>query len=134
MLIALPGVLVDGTTPAAFTPTRADVNVYQGQDTTVQVTVTGSSGNPISLAGYTATMTVRDRLLPVSGLPSISILYAGTLTTPAQGVVTFTIPGTDLKSLSLQSYFYDVFLRSTGGTRDEVVPTGLFTVNAAVGA
>lgn len=134
MIVNVPGVIVDGTTPLSASPARADLVVYQGQDTSVVVTVTGSNGTAVNVTGYTATLTVKDRLLPATGAPKYSKTYTGTLTTPASGVITFTIPGSDLKAMNLQSYFWDVFITSGTGSRDEVVPTGLVTVNASIGA
>lgn len=134
MLLIIPGVLVDGTSPVTATPARSDINVYQGVDTTVQVSVTGSNGAAFNLTGYTATMVVKDRVLPTSGQPRTSLSYSGTISSPTTGVITFSVPGSDLKALQLVGYWWDVFVTSGANKRDEVVPTGTMTVNVAVGA
>lgn len=131
MQLSVPGVVVDGTSPVIAIPARVDVVVYQGQDTVVSVPVVGSNGSTFSLAGFTAKLVIKDRLLPSSGTPTTSKSYTGTIST---NVATFTIPGSDLKALSLVGYWWDVFITSGSGARDEVVPTGTMTVNAAVGA
>lgn len=134
MLVSVKGVIVDGSTPITATPTRADLVLYQGQDTTIQITVTGSNGTAINITGYSATLTLKDRLLPTQGTPAVAKTYLATLTSPTTGVMTFSIPGADLKALSLISYWWDVFTTNGSGGRDEVVPTGLVTMNVAVGA
>lgn len=135
MQINLPGVLVDGTAPVTATPARQDVVVYQGVDTAIRVTVTGSNGLPIDLTGYTGALVVKDRLLPAEGQPRVTKgPYPAVLTSPALGIITFTVPGTDLKGLNLVGYWYDVFVTSSTAKRDEVVITSTMTVNAAVGA
>lgn len=133
MQINVPGVLVDGTSPITSVPVRTDIVVYQGVDTIVQVTVLNSIGAPVNITGYTATLTVKDRVLPASGTATTVRTYAAALTTPASGIMQFTIPGTDLKALQLIGYWWDVFI-TNAGKRDEVVLTGLMTVNMAVGA
>jgi hypothetical protein len=133
MQLNLSGVLVDGTTGTTV-PTRQDIVVYRGVDTSVQVTVKNTAGTAVNLTGYSATLKVKDRLLPAQGNPQLNVSYAATLTDPTNGVVTFTIPGTDLKNMNLVGYWYDVFIASATSKRDEVVPTGTMTVNAAVGA
>lgn len=134
MQINLPGVLVDGTTPVTATPIRQDIVVYQGVDTVVQVTVTGSNGTALNVTGYSGVLTIKDRLLPTEGQPRISRTYVATLVTPASGIISFTIPGIDLKGLNLVGYYYDVFITSGTAKRDEVVQTSTMTVWAAVGA
>lgn len=134
MQLNVPGVIVDGTTPLTTTPTRADLVVYQGQDTVVQVTVTGSNGTAVNLTGYSAALVVKDRLLPTSGTPQWNKTYVGTLTSPTTGVVQFSIPGSDLKQMLLLGYWWDVFVTSGAAKRDEVVPASTMTVNPAPGA
>lgn len=134
MLVNVVGVLVDGTAPITAVPAPTNLVLYQGQDTIVQVTVTGSTGLPINLTGYAAALVLKDRLLPSTGQARTSSTYAASLTSPSTGVMQFTIPGIDLKNLQLVGYFWDVFVTSSTNKRDEVVPTGTLTVSAAVGA
>lgn len=138
MQINLPGVIVDASvpTPPATTavPARQDIVVYQGVDTVIQVTVTGSNSVAFNLTGYTAQLTIKDRVLPSEGQPRFAKTYAGTLTNPTAGVVQFSIPGSDLKALNLVGYWYDAFVTSGAGKRDEVVQTSTVTVWAALGA
>jgi len=133
MQLNIPGVVVDGTSPITATPARSDIVVYQGQDTVIQVTITGSTGVATNITGWSGTLTVKDRLLPNQGTPAVVKTYTATLTSPSSGVMQFSIPGSDLKALQLISYWWDVFV-TNAGKRDEVVPTGLMTVNVAVGA
>lgn len=134
MIINVAGVVVDGTTPVTATPTRVDLNAYQGVDLIVQVTVTGSNGTATNLTSWSGTLVLKDRLLPAQGTPAVVKSYTASLTSPTTGVMQFAIPGSDLKALLLISYWYDVFTTNATGKRDEVVPTGLMTVNVAVGA
>lgn len=131
MQLSIPGVIVDGSSPVTATRARADVVVYQGEDVSVVVTVTGSNGTAFSLAGYTATLTLKDRLLPSQGTPKTANTYSGTI---ASNTATFTIPGTDLKTLLQVSYWWDVKVTSGAGKNDFVVLDSLMTVNPAVGA
>jgi hypothetical protein len=133
VFINVPGVVIDGTTPVTATPARADIVVYQGVDLTLQVTITGSNGAATNITGWSGTLTIKDRLLPPQGTPAVNKTYSATLTSPSTGVMQFAIPGSDLKALGLQSYWWDVFT-AVAGKRDEPVPTGLMTVNVAVGA
>lgn len=133
MQLNLSGVLVDGTA-GNNTPTRQDIVVYKGVDTVIQVTVQNTALAAVNLTGYTATLVVKDRLLPAQGTPKWNVSYTGTISSPTSGVITFTIPGTDLKNMNLVGYWYDVFITSAASKRDEVVPTGTMTVNHAVGA
>lgn len=134
MQLNVPGVILDGTTPATASLARADLVVYQSTDTVIQVTVTGANGTAFNLTGYTATLTVKDRLLPTSGTPQWNKTYSGTLTNPTGGVVQFTIPATDLKAMLLQGYWWDVFVTSGAGKKDPVVLASTLTVNATPGA
>ena len=134
MLINIPGVVVDGTAPVTAVPARTDLLVYQGVDTFLAVTVTGSNGTAINLTSGIGVLTIRDRVMPNQGTPSVLQTYVAVLTTPAAGLMTFTVPGAFIKSLVLKSYFYDVFLTNSGGFRDEVVPTSQFSVQQAIGA
>jgi hypothetical protein len=134
MIITVPGVIIDGTTPVTATPARLDIVVYQGVDTTIIVPITGSNGVATNITGWTGTLTLKDRLLPNQGKPAVLNTYAATLGTPTLGIMTFTIPGTDLKSLQLISYWWDVFTLNASSKRDEPVPYSLMTVNVAPGA
>lgn len=131
MILNVPGVMVDGTSPITATPARSDLVVYQGVDTSIVVTVTGSTGLAFPLTSYTAVLTIKDRVLPSTGAPQVTKTYTGSI---ASNVITFNIPGSDLKTLLLVGYWWDVFVTSGTNKRDEVVPTGLMTVNLAVGA
>jgi hypothetical protein len=133
MQINVPGCLLDGSTPATTTPVRTDINLYQGVDTVIQVTVTGANGAVVNITGYTGVLALKDRVLPTSGTPTTSKTYNATLTNPAAGIMQFTIPGIDVKNLSLVGYWWDVFV-TNAGKRDEVVLTGTATVNMTVGA
>ena len=134
MLYNIPGVVVDGTSPVTAIPARTDLLVYQGVDTFLAVTVTGSSGAAINIATGIGVLTIRDRVMPNQGAPSVLQTYVAVLTTPAAGLMTFTVPGSFIKGLVLKSYFYDVFFTNSSGFRDEVVPVSQFTVNQAIGA
>ncbi len=134
MQLNIAGVVIDGSTPVTATPARTDVVVYQGVDVTVQVTITGSNGAATNITGWSGTLTIKDLLLPVEGTPAVVQTYPATLTNPTGGVMTFTVPGTAIKAMLLKSYWWDVFTTNNSGKRDEPVPTGLWTVNAAVGA
>lgn len=131
MLIALQGVLVDGSTPVIYTPTVQPINVYQGVDTIVQVGMVSSNGNTLNITGWTGAMVVKDK--PPGMTPSYTQTYSATLSNPTGGIMQFSIPGVTLKGLSLQSYYFDVFTTNSGN-RDEVVLTGTMTVNGAIGA
>lgn len=131
MIVNVPGVLVDGTTPVTSTPARLDVVVYQGVDLTVVVNVTGSNGAAATLTGGTGALTVKDRVLPATGAPKVKKTYPATVGT---NTLTCTVPAADLKALDLVSYWWDVMYTSAAGKTDEVVPSGLMTVNFAVGA
>ncbi len=133
MQINLAGVLVDGSA-VTVSPARTDINVYQGVDTVIQVSVTNSAATIADLTSYTALLTIKDRVLPTAGTPSVSKTYTATISAPTTGVMKFSIPGSDLKALSLVGYWYDVMVTSGASKRDEVVPTGTMTVNLAAGA
>lgn len=130
MVVNVPGVLVDGTSPVTASPARADLEVYQGVDLTVVVPVTGSNGASVTLTGGSGALTIKDRVLPATGAPKVKRTYAATVGTNS---LTFNVPGADLKSLDLVGYWWDVML-TLGGKTDEVVPSGLMTVNFAAGA
>ena len=134
MIYNVPGVVVDGTVPATATPSRTDLLAYQGVDTFLVVAVTGSNGTAVNLTGYTATLTIRDRVMPNQGAPSVLQTYAATLTTPLSGIMTFAIPGAFLKSLILKTYWFDIFTTNVGGFRDEVVLTSMISIQQALGA
>ena len=134
MLFNIAGVVADGTTPVTATAARTDLMVYQGVDTFLAVTVTGSSGVPINLTSCVGVLTIRDRVMPNQGTPSVLQTYVATLTAPATGLMTFIVPGAFIKALLLKSYFYDVFLTNASGYRDEVIPVSQFSVQQSIGA
>lgn len=131
MTITVPGVIVDGTAPVTATPARSDVVVYQGVDTTFVVPVTGSNGSAATLTGGTGVLTIIDRVLPATGKPVTKLTYPATV---GASTLTFQVPGADLKALMLVGFWWDVMFTSLAGKVDEVVPSGLLTVNFAAGA
>lgn len=131
MQLNVAGVVADGTSPVTATRARTDVVVYQGEDTTVVATTTGANGAAYTLVGSTATLVIKDKLLPAQGTPSVTKTYSGTIAT---NTATFTIPGTDLKALSLQGYWWVIYVTSGTGKKDYVMLDSLITINPSVGA
>jgi hypothetical protein len=129
-LFKINGVYVDGT--GATLPTRQDLTFPQGEDVTVQVTVSGQNGTAINLTGYSGTMLWKVAQANSSMPVSLSLPLA--LTNPTQGIGTFTLSAGVSKTLTASMYFYDVFITSGSGAKDEVVPTSMVTLNFAVGA
>ena len=134
MIYNIPGVITDGTVPVTAIATRTDLLAYQGVDTFLAVAITGSNGAAVNIASGVGVLTIRDRVMPNQGAPSVLQTYVAVLTTPAAGLMTFAVPGSFIKGLVLKSYFYDVFYTSASGFRDEVVPVSQFSVQQAIGA
>ncbi len=128
---AMSGVQLDGST-GTLAPTAQNFSFPAGEDVVFTLTVTGVSGSPINLTGYSGAMVIKVAQSASSVLALATL--ALTLTSPATGVGTFTLPGSLTKSFSTGLLWYDVFITSGSGLRDEVVPTSLLTLNFAVGA
>lgn len=132
MLQALSGCIVDGTSSVTNVPTQQNLALPTGEDIQVQVTVKGSNGSAINITGYSGTLTLKTQ---VGQQPIFSQTFPATLTTPASGVMTFTLPGTTTKTLQATfSYQFDVFTTNVSAQRDQVVPNSFIQFTAAVGA
>jgi hypothetical protein len=129
MLIKIPGVIVDGSTPVTTTPQPQPIALTKGVDTTLQVPVTGSNGAALNLTGYTApTLTFRRQ----ANTPNLSQIV-GTVSNPSGGILQFLIPGSVITALPV-SCLFDVFVTNGSGLRDEPVPNSAVTVSDAAGA
>lgn len=144
MIVALSGVIVDGTTPVTATPTAQALSIPQGTDATINLTVTGSNGTAIDVTGYSFTLSIK---LPTALATAVATL-TGTVTDGPAGKVSFTLPGSTTKIAPIPAtlnypavgaglygdYVFDVFSSDASGHRDEVVPESTFTVTWAPGA
>lgn len=127
-LFKLSGVVMDGTTGTSV-PTRQDISFPQGEDATFQITITGQNGTPINLTGYTGSMVWKYAQNSVMTSP---LTLSMALSNPTQGIGTFTLSATVSKGLTQSLWWYDVFI-SGGGSKDEVIPVSLLTLNLAIG-
>lgn len=130
-VFSITGVVLDGSGTQS-TPTRQDLTMPQGEDVTLKLTVTGTNGSAFNITGYSGSMLLKVAQSNASSPVALSLPM--TVTNGAQGTATFTLAAAISKGLSAVSYFYDVFITSGAGIRDEVVPTSLLTLNYAVGA
>lgn len=128
-LFKIAGVLLDGT--GTTLPSPQNVTFPNGEDVTFQLTVSGQNGTAINITGYTGTLTIKTSQ-SVSSTPAIASL-ALTLTAPTSGQGTFTLPGATSKGYTSGLLWYDVFITSGAGAKDEVVPNSLLTINYSVG-
>lgn len=128
-LFKLSGVILDGTVGTS-TPTRQDLTFPQGEDVTFQLTVTGQNGTAINITGYTGSMLWKFAQNMTMAAPVVLPLA---LTNPTSGVGTFTLSAATSKGLQQTMWWYDCFIASGAGLKDEVVPTSLITLNFAVG-
>lgn len=127
---SISGVILDGT-GSTSTPARQDLTFPQGEDVVFKLTVVGGSGAAFNITGYSGTMLWKTS----QSIPSSPILLSLplTLTSPTSGQGTFTLPAGTSKGFNQSMFFYDVFITSGSGAKDEVVPTSLITLNYAVG-
>jgi len=130
---ALSGVVMDGTVGTSV-PTRQDKTFPAGEDITFPLTVTGQNGTAINLTGYSGLM--RWKVAQSNSSMPVALALTLSLTNPTQGQGTFTLTfgQSNLLYATASMYFYDVFITSGAGLKDEVVPTSLITLNFAVGA
>ena len=129
-IFKLSGCVLDGTTGTTL-PTRQDLTFPQGEDATFQLTVSGQSGSAINITGYTGAMVIKIAQ-SASSVVALATL-ALTLTAPLSGQGTFTLTSGQSKGFVSGLLWYDVFITSGGGIRDEVIPPSLMTLNFSVG-
>lgn len=127
----LSGVVLDGAGVSAV-PTRQDLTFPTGEDIQFQLTVTGQGGAAFNITGYSGALVIKVAQ-SVASMPALATL-ALTLTSPTSGQGTFTLAGATTKGFSTGLLWYDVFITSGSGARDEVIPLSCMTLNFAPGA
>ena len=89
-------------------------SVNQGIDWIFTTTTTDSSGNPVDLTGYSVQLQIRNQVdnSLVLGLTTGSGI---TITTPAAGLVTYRVTGTQTTAIPIGTYAYGIKATSGGG-------------------
>ena len=88
--------------------------INQGIDWIFTTTWQDSSGNPINTTGYTVKLQIRNQVdnSLVLGITNGSGI---TLTTPASGITTYQVTGTQTAAISVGTYYYGIKATSAGG-------------------
>jgi hypothetical protein len=95
--------------------TKANLNVYQGDDYAANVTVSNGTSAP-DLSAYTARAQIRNG--PADLNPDVVVEIA---TSIAVNVVTLTIPATDTAGLTRPVYYWDLELTAPGGPNNTIM-------------
>lgn len=134
MQIAIPAVLVDGSSPVAVVPTSQTLALQQGVDVTLALALVNSAGAVVNITNYLAG-TLVIRTAPANGPSAAAIVTTlqWTITNGASGLASFTLPGTTTKGLN-STYVWDVFTKNASGLRDQVVLESFVYFTPAAGA
>lgn len=125
----IKGVLVDGSTPVTDAPIAQSIQVPQGVDAELPLTIVGSNGAPVDLTTYTAIkLTLKTG---VGGQTLATLDYAAVAL--LSGRVKFVFTNALLQTLNGQ-YTFDVFTTNASSKKDEVVPNSFLSAYSAVGS
>lgn len=111
-----------------MTYTGQNLELYQGKDRIIEVTVYDDAGAPLDISGYTVTWVVYK---PTTGVIVLTKTTADgiVLTVPASGIMEITLVPEDTQSL-LGQYNHEGEITTPGGKQD-VIFTGYFKITAS---
>jgi hypothetical protein len=106
-------------------PSKGTINLYQGDDAGIIVSVFNENGTPADLTGYTAQAQIRRG--PADVDPIVVAAFTATVDSP---VVNLTLTHSETESLT-GNYLFDLQLVSEGGVITTIM-TGPVRVTAEV--
>ncbi len=95
----------------------ANINVDQGADFFSVITVEDITGNVVDLSGYSAAGQVRKTYAS----NTIAATFGASITQPANGKISLTLPASTTGAMKAGRYVYDVEITSSGGTVSRVI-------------
>lgn len=103
--------------------------VNQGIDWIFTTTWQDPSGNPIDTTGYSVKLQIRNQV-DNSLILTLTVGSGITLTTPASGITTYQVTGTQTAAIPVGTYYYGIKATSGGGINYDWAD-GLVTIAAS---
>lgn len=98
-----------------MSPSRYDIEIYQGDTWHLSLVLKDINDNPVNLTGYTAGFAIKDtpdsQTVLVSGTTADKIAIE-----PLAGKLEITLPAADTAGLQFFRAVYDLYLKSSAGT------------------
>jgi hypothetical protein len=131
MNVTLTGVLANGTQPQAgispLVPYAQPLAWPAGEDGSIVVKVVDPTGAVVNITGGALVLAARHRASDAA----LAFRLTAVLTTPAQGVATFTLPAATTAALTELVYRYDVWYTDATSKRWQLVPASLLDLAEA---
>jgi|10_taG_2_1085330.scaffolds.fasta_scaffold52496_2 hypothetical protein len=114
-----------------MTSINQDFTLYSGDDKTIVVTITNSSGQIVNLTGLTAAQFVAKKYSKSSSVDVTKTLGAGiTNAAPTTGKLTITLDAADTSGLTPGEYYVEVRIKDSA-SRLGTVSVGTMTLKQA---
>jgi len=105
----------------------SDIQVDQGADFSVEVTIEDATGNIANLTGYTVAGQIRK-----SYSSSTATNFSVSISNAAKGEITATLSNTTTAAMKAGRYLYDIEITKTSGGVKTRVIEGQVTVNPGI--
>lgn len=113
------------------TTPRYNFYINQGTDLSVPIVLTDSTGAPVDLSGYSASMQIRTNVNSSTALDTLTTENSRITMDPTSGKLTLIFPNSITEAYPAQKVVYDIEITSAGGQITRILE-GTISVSAEV--